>query len=151
MKILTYLFNLFLPLIGGLIISIIISPHIDYNTLILPSLAPPKNLFPTIWSLLYLFMGCSYLLLNVCNQLTIIEKKIYYLQLFINYMWSIIFFLWKLRLLAIFWIVFLDFIVLYMLIRFYQKNKLATYLNIPYLLWIIFATYLTISIYFLNL
>lgn len=143
-------FQIFLPLIIGGLVSIIIKNKIDYLKLIKPPFAPPKILFPIAWSIIYLLMGISYKKLNDTATPTNKEKAIYYLQLTVNALWSIIFFYFKLRLLSCFWIILLIFLVLWMLILFYHKNKNSSYLNIPYFIWILFATYLTVGIYILN-
>ena len=92
-------------------------------------------------------MGISYYLYRKNSD----EKNIlYYVQLIVNLLWSIIFFVFKFRLLAIFWIILLDILVYLLIVRFKRVNKVSAYLNIPYLLWCLFATYLTIGIYILN-
>ena len=142
--------SLFLPLILGSIVGFIIKNSIDYPNLIKPPLAPPKILFPIIWSIIYLLMGISYYILKKNNNVDNKESLIYYTQLGINLLWSIIFFLLKWRFIAIIWIIILDILVITMIKLFYKKQKVAAYLNILYLVWILFATYLTIGIYILN-
>ena len=142
--------QLFFPLALGGLVSLIIKNKIDYQYLVKPPLAPPKLAFPIAWSIIYLLMGISYYKLNKENDISPLEKGVYYAQLVVNALWSIIFFLFKLRLLACLWIIILDVLVLWILLLFYKKNKISAYLNIPYLIWILFATYLTIGIYFLN-
>ena len=53
-----------LPLIGGIIVSLIISSSINYSELIKPPLAPPKIIFPIVWSVLYFLLGISYFIVN---------------------------------------------------------------------------------------
>jgi len=145
------LFYLFLPIISGSIIGLIISNSIDYGLLVKPPLSPPGFLFPIIWSILYLLMGISYYLFKEkYPKETKIESIVYYIQLIMNLLWSILFFILKWRLFTIAWTIILALMVVYLLFLFYNKNKISTYLNIPYLLWLIFATYLTIGIYILN-
>jgi len=144
------IFYLFFPLLIGSIIGILISNNIDYNTLIKPPLSPPSILFPIVWSILYLLMGISYYILKKKDNTNIIISTIYYIQLFVNALWSIIFFSLEWRFFAIIWIILLDILVITMIYLFYKKEKIAGYLNIPYLIWILFATYLTIGIYILN-
>lgn len=143
-------FYLFLPIVLGSIVGFLISGHIDYMSLTQPPLAPPKLAFPIAWSIIYLLMGISFFLFkrDFPNDLKV--DLVYYIQLFINLLWSIIFFIWKARLFASFWIVLLDIVVIYLIYLFYQRKRISAYLNIPYLLWILFATYLTIGIYILN-
>ena len=144
------LFYLFFPIVIGSLVGWFISGYIDYTTLVKPPFAPPKILFPIAWTIIYLLLGISYLLLNKNTDISKKERRIYYLQLLVNYLWSFIFFVFKLRLLAFFWIILLDILVYYMVYLFYQKYKLSAYLNIIYLIWITFATYLTLGIYLLN-
>ena len=145
------LFYIFFPLIMGTIIGLVTSNSIEYNNLIKPPVSPPSILFPIVWSILYLLMGISYFIYkkNIDNKGKLIPI-IYYLQLFINLLWSIIFFVFELKFLAIIWIILLDLLVIFMIHLFSNENKISAYLNIPYLVWILFATYLTIGIYVLN-
>lgn len=143
-------FYIFFPLFIGGIVGFIISKSIDYKMLIKPPLAPPSFIFPIAWSIIYLLMGISYYLLSKKVDYRPIEKFVYYVQLFVNAMWSLIFFLWRWRGVAIIWIIFLDILVYFMIKLFSKNEKLAGYLNIPYFLWSLFATYLTVGIYLLN-
>ena len=149
-NILKSLFYLLLPIGIGIVVSLLINSKIDYLSLVKPPLAPPSILFPIIWSILYIIMGISYYLLNKNNYVSKKTKIIYYSQLIVNAFWSIIFFTLKLRLLACLWIILLDILVLLMIYNFYNNKKISAYLNIPYFIWCLFATYLTIGIYILN-
>jgi len=137
--------------VGGLS-ALITSGSIDiYMTLVKPPLAPPSIIFPIVWTILYILMGISsYIIYKSLD----IEKdsalKVYLLQLFINFVWPILFFLLKLRLLSLIWIILLVITVMIMIKKFYDIDKNAAYLQIPYLLWILFATYLNFGFYILN-
>lgn len=149
-KIKIYVKSILIPVIIGGIVGIIISNSIDYNTLQKPFLAPPSIAFPIVWTILYILMGISY---GILDSNYLVDSKtniIYYLQLFVNALWSIIFFTLKWRLFAFIWILLLCILVIIMIYNFYKKNKIAGLLQIPYLLWIIFASYLNISTYLLN-
>lgn len=143
------IFYIFFPLIGGIIVGILMSGAMDYQELIKPPLSPPPITFPIVWTILYLLMGISYYIYRKTNEdeTTI---TIYYLQLFINYFWSIFFFIFKWRFFSIIWILLLDIMIILLLLRFNKDSKTSFYLNIPYLIWCLFATYLTIGIYILN-
>lgn len=144
------LFQIFLPLILGSIIGIFISSSMDYKNLVQPPLSPPSILFPIVWTILYLLIGISYYLINKKEELNKSQKILYYTQLFVNLMWPVFFFVWKMRFFSIFWIILLD-ILVYLLYQVYKnKDKKIALLLIPYLLWIFFATYLNIGIYLLN-
>ena len=149
-KFIIYLKNIVIALVVGGIIGFIISSFIDYNELIKPPLAPPGYIFGIVWSILYILMGISYSILEINNNLDVKTKKIYYIQLFINALWSIIFFVLKLRFISIAWIILLIIFIIKMIKLFYNKNKISAYLQIPYLIWTIFATYINIGVYILN-
>ena len=143
------LFWIFFPLLIGGIVGLLISNSIDYQNLIQPPLAPPSILFPIAWTILYLLIGISYYLFRKSNN-NLKTISIYYLQLFFNALWSIIFFMWKMRFFSIIWILILVLLIIILIFQFYKDKKVAAYLLIPYLLWVIFATYLNIGIYMLN-
>ena len=133
-----------------MLFGFITSNSINYNTLEQPPLAPPAILFPIVWTILYTLMGVSYGILDVNGLVDSSINTIYYLQLFVNALWSIFFFVFKWRLISVFWIVLLDVLVILLIKRFFETKKVSSYLNILYLAWILFATYLTIGIYILN-
>lgn len=145
-----YAKSILIPVIVGGIVGLIISGSIDYNNLQKPPLSPPSILFPIMWTILYILMGVSYGILKSKHLVDPDTKKIYYLQLFVNALWSIFFFTFKWRLFAFLWIILLDILVIVMIIRFLKNNKLAGVLQIPYLLWTLFASYLNLAIYLLN-
>ena len=145
-----YIRSILLPVLGGAIVGIITSQSIDYNALKQPPLAPPSALFPIVWTILYILMGVSYGILKSKEQTDKDVDLIYYGQLIVNYLWSFIFFVFKWRFFAILWIILLAVLVVIMITRFYGKDKTAGLLQIPYLLWVLFATYLTIGVYVLN-
>lgn len=111
----------------------------------------PAVVFPIVWSILYLLMSISYYIVSNSNSEYKDEAKTaYILQLIINSFWSLIFFGFEAYLLAFIWIIILLISVIIMIIYFYKVSKFAAYLQIPYILWIIFAGYLNLGIYFLN-
>ena len=145
-----YLKSILIPLILGGIVGFIISGSTYYNSLIQPKLAPPAILFPIVWTILYFLMGLSYAIITIYSDLDSDVKTIYYSQLIVNLIWPIIFFVMKNILLALIWIILLLILITIMIVKFYKKNKVASLIQIPYLLWTIFATYLNFSIYLLN-
>lgn len=149
-KVFLSFFYLFLPIVLGALIGLYISNGIDYPELVLPPLAPPKIFFPIVWTLLYLLMGISYFIFKKKEEGFQYENYLYYLQLLVNLLWPIFFFQLKWRFFSIFIILVLDALLIYFLSYIYKKKKISAYINIPYLLWIFFATYLNIGIYFLN-
>ena len=142
---------IFIPIILGTIIGILLmDSYVFYQGLIKPPLAPPNWLFPIAWSILYLLMGISYYKI-IDKTDDVIVRQIYRIQLFFNLVWPVIFFVFELLLLSSIWIVCLDVLVIIMIYMFYKIDSKAGLLQIPYLIWILFATYLNISIFILNL
>lgn len=122
---------------------------IDFNTsnLIKPLLFPPKILFPIVWSILYVLMSISlYLSTKKDNQVFLI----YIIQLILNSLWSPLFFSLKAYLLSAIELIFLLIIVIIMIYQMKIKNKISFYFQIPYVIWLLFALYLNISILVLN-
>ena len=136
--------NILIPVIMGGIIGLIISPFMNYNNLNKPPLSPPGIVFPIVWTILYIIMGYSFYKQNEQN------KTIYYTQLIVNGLWSIIFFIFKWYLISTIWIILLIILVTIMIYKFYKENKIAGLINIPYLIWLFFALYLSFSVYLLN-
>ena len=149
-KIKIYIKSIAIPVIIGGIVGFTISSFIDYNSLESPFLSPPSIAFPIVWSILYVLMGVSYGILKSKKLTTTEIDWIYYIQLGVNSLWSIFFFLAKWRLFSFIWIIILAILIIVMILKFYNKNKLAALLQIPYLLWVLFASYLNIAIYILN-
>jgi len=142
--------SILIPVIVGGAVGIITSNAINYNDLIQPAFAPPSFLFPIVWTILYVLMGVSYGILENKGLVDAETNSIYYLQLTVNALWSFIFFVFKWRLFSFVWILILDALVIDMIIKFYKKDKTAGLLQIPYLLWILFATVLNLAVYLLN-
>ena len=119
--------------------------------LIKPSFAPPSFLFGIVWTILYILMGISsYLIYESmsCHKSNCL--LLYILNLVLNFTWPIIFFNLEARLFAFLFILLLDTVVILMTLCFYGIDKRAGYLNIPYILWLLFATVLNFSVYLLN-
>ena len=139
-----------IPVLVGSIVGRIMSSFIDYEVLKSPLLAPPSATFPIVWTILYILMWVSYAILEDKKLLDKNLNILYYVQLWVNALWSIFFFVLKWRLFSFIWIILLDILVIWMMIRMYKKNKTAWLLQIPYILWILFASYLTLAFYLLN-
>lgn len=145
-----YLKSILIPVVLGSLVGIITSSFIDYNSLIQPFFAPSSTLFSIVWSILYVLMGVSYGIL-ASNSLTDSSiNSIYYLQLFVNLLWSFFFFVFKWRFFAFLWIILLLVLVAIMVIKFCEKNKVSGLLQLPYLAWVTFATCLNFAVYLLN-
>lgn len=149
-KILTYAVSLLIPLGLGALTGYLISGSMDYAMLNKPPLAPPPFLFPVAWSLLYLLMGISYGILRTRGLADTAVNTAYFGQLAVNLLWPVFFFVLKWRLFAFIWIAVLVILVIVMAIRFYQRQQIAGLLQLPYIAWTLFASYLNLSMYLLN-
>ena len=145
-----YIKSILIPVILGGIVGILISGSMDYEMLQQPLFAPPSWIFPVVWTILYVLMGVSYGRLESKRVEDASVKAIYYAQLIANLLWPIVFFVFKWRLFAFFWILLLVGLVIKMIIEFYKRDNLSGLLQIPYLVWLTFATYLNLSVYLLN-
>ena len=123
-----------------------------YTSFVKPPLSPPGWLFGIIWPVLYLLMSIAAYIIYQTPQT--LERKeattFYWIQLFVNFLWPIVFFRFEWYWIAVGVIILLDILVSITTLRFYKINKAAGYLMIPYLLWILFATYLNFGIAVLN-
>lgn len=146
-----FLLFLAIPTVLGFLIGLLTSAGSVYQTLDKPPLSPPGIVFPIVWTILYILMGISsYLIFNTCHK----ERKkaliVYFFQLFLNLLWPILFFTCQNYFLSLLELLFLIYVVIKMIILFFTINKTAGYLQIPYLLWLLFASYLNMGIVFLN-
>ena len=123
-----------------------------YVTIIKPSFNPPNYLFGPVWSFLYLLMGVSFYLILKSPKSPDRNQAVFIfsLQLALNFLWSFIFFKFQLLGIAFFEILLLWSSILGMILIFKRINKTAAYLQLPYLLWVSFASILNGSIWFLN-
>lgn len=145
--------SLAIPLILGIIGSLLGGNFSDYTEMNRPVFSPPAFLFPVVWTILYILMGISSYLIYTSDTN---EKEknsalsIYLIQLILNSLWSLIFFRFNLYLFAFIWIILIIIAVIIMIYKFVKIKPIAGYLQIPYLLWLIFASILNYNIYLLN-
>ena len=154
MKWLKLIFAILISQLAGIIGSLftITSTKSWYTTIIKPSFNPPNWIFGPVWTLLYLLMGISlYLILTTKKSKNRkIGLYLFFTQLVLNTLWSILFFGLQSPLFAFIEIIILWLAILLTIIYFYKINKKASYLLIPYILWVTFAAILNLSIYSLN-
>lgn len=111
----------------------------------------PGILFPIVWSILYLLMSIScYIITKSDDPNKDKALVIYAIQLIINSLWSLIFFEFEAYLFAFIWLIILLISIIWMIVEFYKIDKKAALLQIPYLIWVVFAGYLNLGIYLLN-
>lgn len=140
-----------LPLFVGGISAFLTKDNMDiFSFLNKPSLTPPGFVFPIVWTILYILMGIASYLVLTTDKTDDFSLFFYGLQLFFNFFWSILFFNLEAYLLSFIWLILLWILIFITTILFYKISKPAGYLMIPYLLWVSFAGYLNLAIYFLN-
>lgn len=143
-----------IPLIVGGLSALISGGGMEtFEQINKPPLSPPGFLFPIVWTILYILMGISSYLVYTSDsdQTTISEAlKVYGLQLAVNFFWSIFFFNFGWYLFSFIWLLLLWVLIILMIVKFLPISKTAAYLQLPYLLWVTFAGYLTLGVYFLN-
>lgn len=153
-KILAFVICLAIPLGVGFLSGYITRGETDtwFRTIEKPSFNPPNEIFGPVWTLLYVLMGISLFLVWNSRDNWLRKKAIlvFFVQLFFNFWWSLIFFSFHLLFAAVVDILILWLLILYMIQCFRDVKPLAGWINLPYLLWVSFATVLTISIWKLN-
>ena len=124
-----------------------------YVTLNKPSFNPPNQIFGPVWTTLYILMGISlyFIVQQPASKTKTQALVVFGVQLFLNFWWSIIFFTFKNLLFALVEIIVLWIFIVAMIYLLRKLKPLAGYLQIPYLLWVSFATLLTYSIWMLNM
>jgi len=147
-KIARFVVSIFLCQLAGIIGSLFTTPSIAtwYASLNKVSFSPPNWVFAPVWITLYFLMGISLYL--VWGKKT--AMMVFFVQLALNTFWSIIFFGFHNILLAFIEIVILWFAILATMIVFYKESKTASFLLIPYFLWVSFASVLNFAIFLVN-
>lgn len=138
-----------IPVITGGVSALISMPYAAYEDIVRPPLSPGAAVFPVVWTILYILMGISAYMVSERggsrNALIL-----WGVQLGMNFMWSILFFNFRLYFTSLVWIIFLWLVIFAMIISFNRVSRAAAWLQVPYLLWVSFAIYLTWGVYILN-
>lgn len=124
-----------------------------YMTLNKPSFNPPNWIFAPVWTTLYILMGISFWMIWKSGAEETVKNKamvFFIVQLVLNFFWSIIFFNFHQLGFALAEIVLLWIFILLSVISFYPISKAASYLLIPYICWVSFASVLNFAIWKLN-
>ena len=121
-------------------------------TVMKPVLTPPGWLFPVGGSILYILMGLSCAKIWLADDSPERKKSLnlYVAQLIVNFFWSLLFFNAQAFGLAVIWLLLLWVLVFLMIRQFYKVDTQAALLQIPYLIWLTFAAYLSIGVWILN-
>lgn len=117
-----------------------------------PPLTPPEWVFPIVWSILYILMGvAAYLTWATRDPEVSTLLTPYFWQLGVNVLWPFFFFRLEWRLFAFFWLLLLVALISLTMARFRRVSATACWLLLPYLLWTLFAGYLNLGFYLLNM
>lgn len=142
--------SILIPLAVGAVSSLL-SGTMMAPTFIQPSFSPPGYLFPIVWTILYILMGISsYLVYTSDSPAKLAALLVYAIQLVFNFFWTILFFRFSLYGLAFLWLLALIGLIAIMIYLFSKIRPTAAYLQLPYLLWCLFAAYLNFAVYMIN-
>ena len=143
-----------IPLIVGGVSALLTKNSMEvFERVAQPPLSPPAWLFPVVWTILYILMGISSYLIITADVMRLQKAeaiRIYAYQLVVNFLWPTFFFNFGWYFFSILWLILLWVLVFFMIRKFFAINRVAGYMNIPYLIWLTFATYLNIGIWWLN-
>lgn len=147
-----YLISIAIPLaVGGISAFFTMKGMPYFQMQEKPWFQPPNVVFPIVWTILYTLMGISAARIRKSNDP---KKKqalhTYWLQLAVNFLWSVIFFTLHMYFLGFLWLLLLIGLVVKMILQFAQIDLKAAKLQIPYLLWCSFAAILNFSVWWLN-
>lgn len=120
----------------------------EYTQLKKSPLTPPNYLFGIVWPILYLLMAISLFIILKINKYSFnsIPIVIFIIHLFFNFIWTYLFQNYKNKMIALADLLIVILLTIYIIIEFYKINKLASYLLIPYIIWLCFAFYLNLFI-----
>lgn len=139
--------------VGGIAALLTREGMMTYQMMRQPVLAPPAWLFPVVWTILYILMGISSYLIMIA-EVEMKEKErailLYEYQLAVNFLWPTFFFSFQWYFFSFLWLLLLWILVFLMILSFWKIDKRAVKLNIPYLIWLTFAAYLNLAVWWLN-
>ncbi len=146
--------SILLPLSVGAIAGMFTSQAVPtwYASLNRPFFSPPNWVFGPVWTTLYILLGISFFLIwkEEASKERDLAIKVFLVQMLLNFAWSFLFFYFNLIGAALIEIILLWMSIALMIYLFYKIKPVAAYMNIPYLLWVSFATILNAGYYFLN-
>ena len=153
-KIFKLIISILIPLAIGFVGSFFTSSSVDnwYQTIAKPQFNPPNFVFAPVWTILFILIGLSFYFVWTKNFAKQKNKAIgiFSIQLFLNLLWSLLFFGLQNPLFGFLDIVLLEIVIIFNIKIFYKINKISAYLLIPYLIWVSFALILNASIVILN-
>lgn len=122
------------------------------QTAVEPWFAPPAVLFPVVWTILYALMGVSAARIWLSGPSPARSRglNLFVSQLIVSFFWSLIFFDLQAYGFALAWLILLWILVARMILAFAQSDRLAAWLQVPYLLWLTFAAILNAAVWLIN-
>lgn len=148
------IFSIALPLLVGALSALLSGNQSEaLASVTKPPLMPPSWLFPAVWTVLYTLMGISAYLIRTSTASSAHQSRalaFYYIQLFFNFMWSILFFRFGLFGFSFFWLLALLALVMIYAFMFFDISCCAGWLTLPYIAWLAFAAYLNYMLWVLN-
>lgn len=149
------LLSLALPLAVGALSALVTKSGMErfQAEVLRPPLTPPNWVFPAVWTVLFLLMGCASYRVHASRAPRPDVRRalwIYALQLLVNFLWTVSFFNFRTYLFAFFWLAFLWALIWVCFVLFRRIDRAAGVLLVPYLLWTAFAGYLDLGVYLLN-
>ena len=150
-----YIYSVLIALaVGGLSALFTLDGFGIYDIIASPPLSPPPIVFPIVWTVLYILMGIGagevYKRRETNREVAREGLLLFSVQLLLNFLWSILFFNAMQYLLCVFVLIALLVLVILMTTKFYRVSRLSGILQIPYIVWLLFALYLNVGIVFLN-
>lgn len=147
-----YLISVFISLgVGGVSAFLTKDSMPVYSAINRPEFSPPGELFPIVWSILFVLMGTSAGIIWCSNGRELDSALLFYgAQLVFNFCWTLIFFNFRAYFASFIWLLVLLVLIGITAVKFYRINKTAGWLFLPYFVWVIFAGYLNFMIWRLN-
>ena len=124
-----------------------------YNTSVVkPPLSPPAWVFPVAWGILYALMGIGAARVWITPESPSRSRslRLFLVQLLFNFVWTFLFFSFRLYGFAFLWLAVVWVLIVRMALSFYEVDRPAAWLQLPYLLWVLFAAYLNFGVWKLN-
>ncbi len=153
-KYLPYLWGVLAVEAVGLLAALLTRGGVEYYTanVTKPPLSPPAWIFPAVWTILYALMGISAVRIRQSppSQERSWALNLFVIQLTLNFFWPLLFFNAQAYGLSVIWIIALWIAVLLMILQMRKADPTAALLQIPYLVWLTFATYLNFGVWILN-
>lgn len=152
--------KLFITVLGCEIVGLLGTPFTAtaipswYAFLEKPFFAPPNWIFGPVWAILYFLMGVSaYMVWTTDKKKKVVHHALhlFWIQLFLNFLWSVLFFGLKSPILGLIDIIALLGFIILTIRAFMKVSPAAAYMLFPYAVWVSFATMLNAAILFLNL